>query len=346
VGTEAIFSKTSSIPSIDVIIPFHLIHQYLREAIASALDSYGVQAKVILVDDSNEKYPSWLQEISNNENVQIIRNLEKGYLGALETGVLHSKSEYVGFLDSDDLTDRFRFYNQICYMRKFNIQICSSKISRIDKSGRILRNQGLLGSQFYSLPPRIRLLFGAYGSDSTLVLSGKLVRESWHTHREFPPQFADYGFLLNAIMKHSFGNCPEGIYYYRTHNFQMSRGETFLDDWEMVFPFWAKLITNLGQLLPRTSRLTINSNVAVALAFPSLFPKLTLLEIKVLKETVKSLVDDLEAVSTLSVQDYYAIQLRLLIASRGRIPSMWRWLPLLLWRVLQQKTSGINPRRN
>ena len=344
--TDAIFRKTSSIPSIDVVIPFHLIHEYLREAIASALDSYGVKARIILVDDSNEKYPTWLQEISNNENVEIVKNRDKGYLGALETGVRHSKSEYVGFLDSDDLTDPFRFYNQICYMREFDIQICSSKISRIDKSGRILRSQGLLGSQFYSLPPRIRLLLGAYGSDSTLVLSGKVVRETWHIHREFPPQFADYGFLLNAIANHSFGNCPEGIYYYRTHDFQMSRKESSLDAWEAVFPFWAKLLTDLSQLLPQASRLTINSNVAVALAFPSLLPRLTLLEIKVLRETVKSLVDDLQAISSLSIQDYYAFQLRLLIAGRGRIPSTWRYLPLLLWRVLQQKTSGINPRKN
>ena len=119
-------------PSIDVIIPFHIIHEYLEQAIMSALESVGVRLRLLLVDDSNAIHPKWLTEISKFENVEIIKNHKKGYLGAMESGVRNIRSQYIGFLDSDDLTDRFRFHNQIKYMQENRLEICSSSILRID----------------------------------------------------------------------------------------------------------------------------------------------------------------------------------------------------------------------
>lgn len=340
-------AETSSfIPSIDVIIPFHIIHNYLQQAIESALRSLGVNVRLLLVDDSDERYPEWLQEISKETNVRVIKNYNKGYLGALETGVLNTNSDYVGFLDSDDLTEPYRFYRQICYMRENNLEISSSSIFRVDQNGKTLKDRGLLGSQFETIPPRVRLLLGAYGADSSLVLNGNVIRENWDIHKSLPPQFADYGFLLKTIKTHTYGYCPEGVYFYRTHEFQMSRERALLDSWGAAYPFWKDLLCDLEALLPSTAQLPLNSKTAAAIAFPSLFPKLERNEIKLLERAIKSLVLDLKPICDLSSRDIVALKMRLLIGSRWRRISTWRYLPILVWRVVGNGALGLWPRKN
>jgi glycosyltransferase involved in cell wall biosynthesis len=334
------------LPSIDVIIPFHIIHNYLRQAIESALSSFGVQVRILLIDDSDEQYPEWLREFSENPNVSVIKNFNRGYLGALETGVLNTTSEYVGFLDSDDLTHPYRFYNQINFMRHNDLEISSSSISRIDKNGKFLRHQGLLGSQLETVPPRIRLLFGAYGADSSLVLKIKVVRENWSAHGLLPPQFADYGFLLKSISHHTYSFCRDGMYYYRIHDFQMSREKSLLESWQAVFPLWRELLSDLGALLPRTSHLPIDSYTAAAIAFPSLLPKLDRHEVIQLNDAIESFIFDLNSICNLTPSDVAALKMRLLIGSRLRYASSWRYLPILMWRIARNFASGLFPRKN
>lgn len=334
------------VPSIDVIIPFHIIHNYLRQAIESALSSIGVQVRILLIDDSNDPYPKWLRDFSENASVKVIKNLDKGYLGALETGVINTSSEYVGFLDSDDLTHPRRFYNQISFMRESNLEICSSSIIRIDKNGNSLRHQGFLGSQLETIPPRIRLLFGAYGADSSLVLKANVLRENWSVHKLLPPQFADYGFLLKSINHHTYGYCRDGSYYYRIHDFQMSREKALLEFWQAVYPLWRELLDELSTLLPRTSRLPFNCNTAAAIAFPSLLPKLNRHEVAQLNNAIKSLIIDLNSICNLGPRDVAALKMRLLIGSRGRTASTWRYLPTLMWRIARNVASGFSPRKN
>ena len=344
--TRAITQIDDRSPSIDVIIPFHIIHDYLEQAILSALKSEGVKLRLLLVDDSNASYPQWLKEIAKYENVEVIKNLKKGYIGAMESGVRNIKSRYVGFLDSDDLTDRFRFYNQIRYMQEKNLEISSSLILRIDEKGRTLREKGLLGSKFESLPPRIRLLLGAYGSDSSLVISGRLVKEKWSVHTKFPPQFADYGFLLSLLDAHTYGYCPEGVYYYRTHKNQMSRQKSLLDAWEIIYPMWRNLLRQLEVQLPNTSKIEVDSSVAAAVAFPSLLPKLSLNEIKVLREFINTFIQDVSVNNMLATEDVIALKLRVQIGSRCRDISTLRYTPILIWRLIAYKATGLDPRKN
>lgn len=333
-------------PSIDVIIPFHIIHEYLEQAIMSALESVGVRLRLLLVDDSNAIHPKWLTEISKFENVEIIKNHKKGYLGAMESGVRNIRSQYIGFLDSDDLTDRFRFHNQIKYMQENRLEICSSSILRIDEDGRTLKGKGLLGSKFETLPPQIRLLLGAYGSDSSLVIRGSLAEKKWQVHTKFPAQFADYGFLLSLLDGHTYGYCPEAVYFYRNHKSQMSRQRSLLESWEKVYPLWKKLLHQLSVRLPNASKVKVGSSVAAAIAFPSLLPKLSTSEAKVLKEFIEVFIKDISVHDKLANEDIIALKLRVQIGSRCRDISTSKYFPVLVWRLIANRASGLNPRKN
>jgi GT2 family glycosyltransferase len=333
-------------PSIDVIIPFHIIHDYLKQAIMSALESEGVRLRLLLVDDSNAIHPTWLKEISKFDNVDIIKNYKKGYLGAMESGVRNVKSQYFGFLDSDDLTDRFRFHNQIKYMQENRIEICSSSILRIDEDGRTLKGKGLLGSKFETLPPQIRLLLGAYGADSSLVINGSLAEEKWKVHTKFPAQFADYGFLLSVVDGHTYGYCPEAVYFYRNHKSQMSRQRSLLESWESVYPLWKKLLYQLSAQLPNASKIKVGSSVAAAIAFPSLLPKLSTSEVKALKKFIEVFIKDISDHDELANEDIIALKLRVQIGSRCRDISTSKYFPVLVWRLTANILTGLNPRKN
>lgn len=334
------------LPEIDVIIPFHVIHEYLHQAIESVLDSKGVEVRLILVDDSEAELPSWMNEILTSTTVKYVKNQDKGYLGALHTGIKNCISEYIGFLDSDDLTHELRYCEQIQFMRDNRLDISSSRLIRIDKHGNKLRGEGLLGSQFSNLNPKFRILLGAYGADSSMVAKREVLQSNWKIHQNHPAQFADYALLLSLFQNFQYSHLPTATYYYRSHEFQMSRKNTLLADWEKVFPLWLKHLKFLGQDLPKSTSININSKVAAAVAFPSLLPKLNLKELQTLKIFIKCFLLEVEGIQKLERQDRNALGLRILIASKGR--DLWTlcFVPLFVWQFIKQTGSGIVPRRN
>lgn len=341
-----IVKSSPLLPEIDVIIPFHIIHEYLPQAIESVLDSKGVAVQVLLVDDSDAEIPIWLKRFEALKNVKLLKNFNKGYLGALEIGIKQSTSEYIGFLDSDDLTQQTRLRDQIQFMSENELDISSSRLIRVDHKGNKLAGEGLLGSQFSDLVPKFRLLLGAYGADSSLVAKRHILQSNWDNHRKYPAQFADYAFLLNLIPNVNYGHFPNASYYYRSHKSQMSREKALLDDWEKVFPLWIKHLNFLKQDLPNTGILEVNSRVAAAIAFPSLLPNLNSNEIKKLKIWIKNFLLEINQTQNVTRKDKVALSLRLLIASRGKEISSWPYAPHLFWRYIKILISGMVPRRN
>lgn len=85
---------------------------YLAEAIASVLGQIAIgncelpKYELIIVDDRSDDplTLSILGTAKKAKNVRVITNeRKKGAAGARNTGILHSNSKWIGFLDSDDL---------------------------------------------------------------------------------------------------------------------------------------------------------------------------------------------------------------------------------------------------
>ena len=338
--------SSPAFPEIDVIIPFHIIHEYLQQAVESVLDSRGVVVTLILVDDSDAELPSWMNKILTSTKVKYFKNQNKGYLGALEMGIKNCFSEYIGFLDSDDLTHEWRYFEQIQFMRENRLDISSSRLVRIDQNGNRLRGEGLLGSQFSNLAPKFRILLGAYGADSSLVAKRDVLQSNWKIHQNYPAQFADYALLLCLFQNVQYAHLSTASYYYRSHEFQMSRKNTLLANWERVFPLWSEHLKLLSQDLPKTASLKINCKVAAAIAFPSLLPKLNSKELKTLKIFIRTLLLEVEGIQKFERKDRKALGLRILVASKGKDFWSLRYAPYFIWNFIKQSGSGIVPRRN
>jgi hypothetical protein len=88
-------------PSASIIIPTHNRPQLLPRAVESARAS-GTDVEIIVVDDaSSDETASVCSDLSGIKYIRLERN--QGVAGARNVGILASSSEFIAFLDDDDL---------------------------------------------------------------------------------------------------------------------------------------------------------------------------------------------------------------------------------------------------
>lgn len=89
---------------LDIIIPCFNEEKYLVECLESVVHyPFRNKVSVILVDDgSTDRSGEIADEYASLPNMTVIHQENKGFSGARNTGVSHSSSKYLFFLDSDD----------------------------------------------------------------------------------------------------------------------------------------------------------------------------------------------------------------------------------------------------
>jgi glycosyltransferase involved in cell wall biosynthesis len=331
-------------PSVDVIIPFHRRDNLLREAIASAHASIGVEIHLILVNDSDEEVSP--NSLGLKEKDSLLNSFQQGYTSALKVGLESSTSSFVAFLDSDDLTDPHRIKKQIDRIQTDNVDYVSGKLLKFNKTEIISVISSPLGKIPQPLDPRLLLLIGAHGSDSTIVAKGDSIRASWQTHQKFPSSVADYGWLLSAInMGHTMSHEESAIYYYRSHDDQLSRTDSLKAGWELVWPLWKILKSNPDLRTPLFAQTPMSKESSLALAFPAALPKLKREELSAMKTAIEALLVDLSKLDPGSMRLWQkTLWRRYIIAGRFKAASKFEYLPGILVDVIRQKKSGVNIR--
>ena len=105
---------------IDIIIPCYNSHNTLKNTLNSIINqSIKDKIKVYLVDDCSDKnYNSFVEQYSKFIDIKEIRTKENGGAGlAREFGIQNSNSNYIMFVDSDDLLFSYQavesLYNEI-----------------------------------------------------------------------------------------------------------------------------------------------------------------------------------------------------------------------------------------
>jgi glycosyltransferase involved in cell wall biosynthesis len=264
-------------PSVDVIIPFHRVDEFLNQAIDSAQSSKGVRVQVIAINDSGQSVDK--ARLGLRETDTLIKSKSKGYLGALSTGFEACQSEYIAFLDSDDLQDSDRLFRQISSMEKENSDISSCSIQKFNGTSKSNFIKPMLGSLPTFTDERFKLSLGAYGADSTLVIRSTLVKENTKSHKDFPYQLADYGWMLLLLIQGAkYVHVDKVNYYYRLHKNQISRSAGLHAEWKIVYPVW---LSFLERLELKTEGLT--EELALLIAFPSSMSRIKKSEVHVLR---------------------------------------------------------------
>jgi len=104
------------LPSVSVIIAVHNTVSHLEEAVDSALASVGVDVKVIIVDDASSDGSAAIAQKLSERDPRIVAILNPKNMGAYfcrNIGILNAKTEFIAFLDSDDIQAPDRLIRQI-----------------------------------------------------------------------------------------------------------------------------------------------------------------------------------------------------------------------------------------
>lgn len=100
-------------PKVSVIIPAYNSMMFLPRTLESVLKQTFQDYEVIVVNDgSQDDIEDWIKAI-DDKRVRLISQLNQGQSAARNTGIKHSESEYIAFLDSDDLWEPQKLEKQV-----------------------------------------------------------------------------------------------------------------------------------------------------------------------------------------------------------------------------------------
>jgi glycosyltransferase involved in cell wall biosynthesis len=229
---------------VDVLLPYHRVDKYLYSAIESLYQSKGVEIRVILIDDSKkgeEINSSEFKKLITSDNrleFQIFKTKGIGYANALNESKRFIQSPYVAILNSDDRYHPLKLYNQIKRLERDKSDICLGRlVKKIYKFnypaiGLSIKNLDNYNSKL--------LLLGPYGADSTIVVR----RRIWLKYFEYPIDIksSDWALALTIYDKLNISYEDSAIYYYRVHDKQVTRNQSYVDHFIDIYPLWRKFM--------------------------------------------------------------------------------------------------------
>lgn len=100
---------------LSIIVPVYNVEKYIVKCIKSLLQQDFDDYEIIVVDDGTpDKSIEVLQEAVHDNRITIIRQSNAGLSAARNTGMIHSKGEYIWFVDSDDWIAEYCLSDIVC----------------------------------------------------------------------------------------------------------------------------------------------------------------------------------------------------------------------------------------
>ena len=106
--------------SVDIVLPNYNSATYVSESINSVINQTFKNWRLVIVDgNSNIETRKILENYANHPNINIIwlkKNKKAGFCRNL--AIRNSKSDYIAFIDSDDIWEKEKHYKQLDFMIK------------------------------------------------------------------------------------------------------------------------------------------------------------------------------------------------------------------------------------
>lgn len=330
-------------PKVDVIMPFHQKTRMLKDAIFSAQESTMGSVRIIAINDSGlevSKSELGLREVDLLENSNT-----KGYQGALATGMGLSTAEFITFLDSDDILDKEKIFHQVIALETEQGDLATGEILRFKRSIHHTFHSPLSIKLISRMSQLEKSIFGAYGADSTMLFRASKLKETWGIHSTFPSRLSDFGWLLSVSPSIKIIHCKSAVYYYRTHQGQMSRVGELSSEWSSLHPLWT---SNLKIFLGESSArfLEIGPSISQAIVFPTSLPNLDREEKRELTFLLKAIAHKLHRIYPEERKSInFLIGIRLAIANRGLNPKYLGYSMLMFFKIIYSLNLGNRMRR-
>ena len=206
---------------VSVIIPAYNAMAYLPETVNTVLKQTFEDYEIIIVNDgSTDNIQEWGSQISD-PRIKLINQKNQGPALARNTGIAHSQSQYIAFLDADDLWDAEKLKKQVHVLDTHpEVGLVYTWVVQVDQSGkstgRIFKNS-IEGNVWEQLLERNFLVCG-----STPMIRRSCLDEVG----EFDPALfgtEDNDMWLRIATRYSFKVISEPLVYYRQYPSSVSK---------------------------------------------------------------------------------------------------------------------------
>ena len=115
-------------PKVSVIIPIYNVEKYLKQCVDSVINQSLKDIEIILVDDgSTDSCPRICDDYAKQDKrIQVIHLPNDGLGKAYNAGIAAAKSDYIGFVESDDFAEYDMYENLYNIAVEMNADIVKS----------------------------------------------------------------------------------------------------------------------------------------------------------------------------------------------------------------------------
>jgi glycosyltransferase involved in cell wall biosynthesis len=209
-------------PLVSVIIPCYNHGQYLHESVGSARDQSYPNIEVLVVDDGSTDNT---REVCQALGVAFIHQSNQGLSAARNTGIEHSKGDYLVFLDADDWLYPGAIETNVSHLlHRPDLAFVSGWHDKVDQNKNRIKqdNQVVVNEKHFE-----HFLQGNYIGMHAAVMYARWIFD----HYKFDTSLKaceDYDLYLNISRAHLVLNHDTKIAAYRIHRDNMSGNIPFM----------------------------------------------------------------------------------------------------------------------
>jgi len=198
--------------SVDIVLPNYNSAPYVSETINSVINQTFKNWKLIVVDgNSNIETRKVLEKYSNHSNINIIwlkKNKKAGFCRNL--AMRNSKSDYIAFIDSDDIWEKEKLSKQLDFMIKNKYHFTyTNYIPFKNENGQ---------NNLKEIKPEKFFNFDKFTKNTSIATSTMIIKRSFIGNIKFTNTkiCEDYFFKCQMLKKANFAYCfSENLMKYR-----------------------------------------------------------------------------------------------------------------------------------
>lgn len=214
----------SASPSVSVIIPCYNCARTLPSSIESVLAQEDIQAQIILIDDgSSDDTPMLIRAFHAQypDRILFASQPSKGPAAARNLAIGMASTDYIAFLDSDDMWTPGKLREQIAYMvRHPECGLSHTDAVMVDADGRQVR---LMKSREAFNGPCFEKMLESNGLITSTVCIRRDVIGKCGLFDTTLVTRSDWEYWVRVAREYAFGSLNRPLCYYRVHDSNISR---------------------------------------------------------------------------------------------------------------------------
>lgn len=196
---------------ISVIMSIYNNSTTLQDSIDSILDQSFTDFEFLIIDDgSTDNTQKILDQYRSNKKVRLFKNQKNiGLTKSLNILIDKAKGEYIARHDADDISLKTRLEKQLNFMKKYNLQISTSRAIKSN-------NKKLIPGISYYIPNKLVMKYKNPFIHGTLLIDTEILKRFRYDEEYYFSQ--DYELFTRLIKDYKIMTINKGLYILNVEN--------------------------------------------------------------------------------------------------------------------------------